>query len=140
MVVVLDQAGMSALTPPVVVQECRSHGAKLFKVRLAAKMGPRSYAWKTAFEFESFFCQGGVHVLFLLVFFFVKLRTRVVKQRPRAMFTLEHDVSNGSICYANLVRLRDRTGWSLTLPTTRCLARCLLSLMRDTQVALDEER
>ncbi|CAM9320701.1 unnamed protein product [Ectocarpus sp. 8 AP-2014] len=32
MVVVLDQAGMSALTPPVVVQECRSHGAKIFKV------------------------------------------------------------------------------------------------------------
>ncbi|CBN77609.1 conserved unknown protein [Ectocarpus siliculosus] len=32
MVVVLDQAGVSALTPPVVVQECRSHGAKLFKV------------------------------------------------------------------------------------------------------------
>ncbi|CAM9452913.1 unnamed protein product [Ectocarpus sp. 4 AP-2014] len=32
MLVVLDQAGMTALTPPVVVQECRSHGAKLFKV------------------------------------------------------------------------------------------------------------
>ncbi|CAM9580649.1 unnamed protein product [Ectocarpus fasciculatus] len=32
MVVVLDQAGMSSLTPPVVVQECRNHGAKLFKV------------------------------------------------------------------------------------------------------------
>ncbi|CAN0261077.1 unnamed protein product, partial [Ectocarpus sp. 13 AM-2016] len=32
MVVVLDRAGMTAITPPVVVQECRSHGAKLFKV------------------------------------------------------------------------------------------------------------
>eukprot|EP00903_Cladosiphon_okamuranus_P011547 g10870.t2 len=32
MVVVLDEAGMVALKPPVVVQECRNHGAKLFKV------------------------------------------------------------------------------------------------------------
>ncbi|CAM9718113.1 unnamed protein product [Scytosiphon promiscuus] len=32
MVVVLDQAGMAALTPPVVVQEYRNHGARLFKV------------------------------------------------------------------------------------------------------------
>lgn len=43
MVVVLDQAGMTALPPPVVVQECRNHGAKLFKVRLAAKIPARSY-------------------------------------------------------------------------------------------------
>lgn len=32
MVVVLDEAGTVALKPPVVVQECRNHGAKLFKV------------------------------------------------------------------------------------------------------------
>ncbi|CAM9823048.1 unnamed protein product [Pylaiella littoralis] len=32
MVVVLDEAGMLALTPPIVVQECRNHGAKIFKV------------------------------------------------------------------------------------------------------------
>ncbi|CAM9897331.1 unnamed protein product, partial [Hapterophycus canaliculatus] len=32
MVVVLDQAGMAALTPPVVVQEYRNHGARVFKV------------------------------------------------------------------------------------------------------------
>ena len=33
MVIVLDEAGMVALKPPVVVQECRNHGAKLFKVQ-----------------------------------------------------------------------------------------------------------
>lgn len=32
MVVVLDQSGLSALTVPVVVQECTNHGAKLFKI------------------------------------------------------------------------------------------------------------
>lgn len=35
MVVVLDPGGMTAVTAPTVVQECRNHGGKLFKVSYA---------------------------------------------------------------------------------------------------------